>query len=711
MPNFVQLHSRVTSLVVRLTPSPEILYWGKSIMPLDEAAFDAMAATMDRGIGQARLDHDIPISLCPELGRGYFGRSGIEGHRVGQDWAPIFTVSGTENLQSSIELKNEVKISCRDEHAQLEIIILLSLHPTTGVLSHSITVTNLAEQAYQLNQLSITMPLPHRAQECMALHGRWSREFQPQRHTISHGGFHQENRRGRTSHEYFPGCLMGTPNFTDQLGEVWSFHLGWSGNHHWRADVKSDGRRLVQFGELLAAGEIALGQNQSYTTPILYCAYSESGMNGIRAVNHQFVRDEVLLFDSSKVRPVHLNTWEGIYFDHDPAYICEMATQAAAIGVERFIIDDGWFKGRNDDTSALGDWVLDTKKYPNGLTPVIDHVINLDMEFGIWVEPEMVNQESDLYRAHPEWLLATANYPVTTGRNQLVLNLQNPQCFDYLYEHLDNLLSNHQIRYVKWDMNREIVQASHLGRAAIHGQTKAMYRLFQKITTAHPLVEFESCSSGGARIDYQILHHTYRFWTSDCNDALERQTMQRYLSLFMPPEVMGAHIGPKQSHTTRRTHDIHWRGLTALTGHMGVELDPVKESEHEKQQFSHYIQLHKRFRHLLHTGETFYLDNNDQRRNVYGVHNPHEAVVLVAQLAMPDYALPEYILFDWLDSKANYRIELVDFPETSSALMKKQPQWLKENELVVSGDVLKRNGLSLPVLDPEAAMMLHLTRI
>ncbi len=709
MSNYAQLHSDVTSLVVRLTPVPEIMYWGKAIAPLDEKAFNALASTIDRGIGQARLDHDIPISLCPELGRGYFGRAGIEGHRTGQDWAPIFS-AGKLDLTGG-EQSNQLKIMCEDKVAQLKLVISLGLHPKTGVLSHSISVTNMGEQAYQLNQLSMTMPLPHRAKECMALHGRWSREFQPQRQTISHGGFHQENRRGRTSHEYFPGCMMGTPHFSDQQGEVWSFHLGWSGNHHWRADVKSDGRRLVQFGELLAAGEMTLEQHQSYTTPTLYCAYSEQGMNGIRAVNHQFVREEVLLFDSNKVRPVHLNTWEGIYFDHDPDYICDMATQAADIGVERFIIDDGWFKDRNDDTSALGDWILDTKKYPNGLKPVIDHVNGLGMEFGIWVEPEMVNEESDLFRFHPEWLLATDDYHVTTGRNQLVLNLQIPACFDYLYQHLDQLLSQNCIRYVKWDMNREIVQASHLGCAAIHGQTQAMYRLFEKITTAHPLVEFESCASGGGRIDYQMLDYTYRFWTSDCNDALERQTMQRYLSLFMPPEVMGSHIGPKESHTTRRIHDIHWRGLTALTGHMGVELDPVKESDEEKKQFAHYIALHKRFRHLLHSGNTFYVDNNDERRHVYGVQNSQEAVVLVAQLSMPDYALPEYTLFDWVDDEALYRIEVVDFPKTSAALMKKQPKWVSESDLTVSGETLKQIGLSLPLLDPEAAMMLHLTRV
>ena len=234
-----------------------------------------------------------------------------------------------------------------------------------------------------------------------------------------------------------------------------------------------------------------------------------------------------------------------------------------------FIIDDGWFEGRNDDTSSLGDWSLDRSKYPDGLEPVIDHVNQQGMEFGIWIEPEMVNEDSNLYRLHPEWVLTTKGYPTPKGRNQWVLNLQNQECFDYLYGCFDQLLSTYNIGYIKWDMNREIVQPTHDEKSAVHGQTHALYRLLDKLVLAHPKVEFESCSSGGGRIDYEILQRTCRFWASDCNDALERQTIQKNMSVFFPPEVMGAHIGPQDSHTTRRHHNINLRGVTALFGHMG----------------------------------------------------------------------------------------------------------------------------------------------
>ncbi|WP_405055144.1 alpha-galactosidase [Vibrio sp. SG41-7] len=705
MSSFIQLHSDVVSIVIKLSSAPEIVYWGAQLGCLSDTQLEHIASVTSRAVPQARLDHDVPVSLCPEIGRGTYGSPGLEGHHFGRHSTPIF------EYHSHTQTDNQVAIRCIDDIAKLELLISLSMDSKTGVVRKSIQLTNNNESAYQLNKLVLTLPLPYHAKELESYTGRWSREFQPQRAQLEHGVFTQENRRGRTSHEYFPGCLIGSHAFSEEKGEVWGFHLAWSGNHSWRAEAKSDGRRFVQAGELLFAGEIELAQGESYTTPELYASYSQKGINGLRKANHSYVREHLLKFDVSKPRPVHLNSWEGIYFEHDPEYICEMATQAAQIGVERFIIDDGWFKGRDHDKAALGDWVFDRNKYPNGLTPVIEHVNKLGMEFGIWVEPEMFNPDSDLFRTHPDWLLAAGGYPTPMGRYQYVLNLQNQDCFGYLYKCLDELLSENNIGYVKWDMNRELVQATHNDRAAVHGQTKAVYRLLDKLVAAHPEVEIESCSSGGGRIDYEILKRTYRFWTSDCNDALERQTIQKNMGIFFPPEVMGAHIGPQHSHTTRRQHDINLRGITALAGHMGVELDPVKENEEEKQAFAKYIALHKQYRHLLHSGDSFYLDNNDKTRHAYGVYNAREALLTVSQLAMPDYMLPEPVRLSIFDPDSEYKIKLVEYPKTSAGLMKVMPDWVEQGEVVISGAILKQVGITLPVLDPEACLLIHMEKI
>ncbi|WP_407702335.1 alpha-galactosidase [Vibrio algarum] len=700
----IHLFSANTSVVILSKSAPQILYWGEKLNHFDET----VALITERAVSQARLDIDIPVTLCPENGRGLFSTAGIEGFRISADgrnldWAPVFETTEVEFDDTS------ASFTCIDDIAKLELKIALYLD-TSGVLRKSLSVKNLAVEPYHLSRLVNTLPLPHRANEVMSFHGRWSREFQTQRVSLEHGAFSQDNRRGRTSHEYFPGMMVGSSGFSEQTGEVWGFHLAWSGNNHVRCETKSDGRRFAQMGELLLAGETSLKNGESYSTPELYACYSDKGLNGIRTQFHRLVRSEILNFPNKALRPVHLNTWEGIYFEHDPDYIKQMATEAAKIGVERFIIDDGWFIGRDGERAALGDWFLDKKKYPDGLEPVIEHVNQLDMEFGLWVEPEMVNPDSNLFRKHPEWMLGIDGYDQPSGRYQYLLDLQNSDCFTYLFNCLDALLTDYNIGYFKWDMNRELVQPGHEGAPAVRGQTLAYYRLIDELSKKHPKVEIESCSSGGGRIDFEVLKRTHRFWTSDCNDALERQTIQKGMSYFFPPEVMGAHIGPYESHTTRRRHDINLRGITALGGHMGVELDPVKESDEEKSRFAHYIELHKRFRSLLHSGEVFYLDSNDTTRNVYGVKNPDEMLLTVCQLAMPDFASAEPIRFGYLDAEKMYQVEVVDFPAASRKLMKVNPSWM-DNSSIFSGELLNKVGLTMPIQDPETAMLISIKAV
>ncbi len=697
MTQIVHLTGRTTSLVIKTGQMPEIIHWGSKLSYVSED----LASATQRPISQARLDADIPLTLCPETGRGLFSAPGIEGHRQGKHWAPVFTLS-EQNVTA-----NTVSFSAVDSIAQLRLDMELAIDTESDILQSRMTVVNTGGSDYILNKLTNTLPLPTYATELMHFYGSWIREFHTERKDLIHGSFIQENRRGRTSHENFPGAMVGRKGFSEQTGEVWGFHLGWSGNHQLRVDAKSDGRRFIQAGELLLPGEVILEPGASYTTPWLYGTHSSEGLNGICARFHQFVRTQIIKFPESKPRPVHLNTWEGIYFDHDPAYIMKMAEGAAEMGVERFIIDDGWFIGRNHERAALGDWYLDEVKYPDGLEPVIARVNELGMEFGLWVEPEMINKDSVLYQQHPDWLLQLDGYDQPTGRWQYVLDLQNSDCFNYLYERLDGLLSRYNISYLKWDMNRELVQPGHEGRPAVHGQTQAFYRLIDSLRVKHPMVEIESCSSGGGRIDYEVLRRTHRFWASDCNDALERQTIQRGMGYFFPPEVMGAHIGPEESHSTKRRHHINMRGLTALFGHMGVELDPVRESGEQVQGMANYIALHKRFRHLIHSGTGFRLDCTDANRHVYGVASNDEQLVAICQLAMGSHTLPEPVRFTGLEPCRNYRISAVDVASGSFQLMKQKPAWI-DSGLELSGAELMHVGLSMPLLDPESMMLVHL---
>lgn len=552
-PMYRRLTSPHSDLIIKTHPYAEIVWWGSTLKHFSPDD----CISLERPVANGRLDTDTPLTLMAENGAGLFGSPGLEGHRNGLDASPVFRTISVVQAGESLTLTSE------DAVAGLRMVSELVL-TSSGVLKMRHALTNLREGDWQVNRFAITLPVAERAEEVMAFHGRWTREFQPHRVRLTHDGFVLENRRGRTSHEHFPALIAGAPGFSEQQGEVWAVHLGWSGNHRMKCEVKTDGRRYLQAEALWMPGEKALKKDETVYTPWLYASYSPEGLNGMSQQYHRFLRDEIIRFPEQKPRPVHLNTWEGIYFDHDPNYIMQMAGRAAALGVERFIIDDGWFKGRNDDHAALGDWYLDEQKYPDGLMPVINHVKSLGMEFGIWVEPEMINPDSDLFRRHPDWVLSMPGYTQPTGRHQYVLNLNIPEAFAYIYERCLWLLGEHPVDYVKWDMNRELVQAGHEGRAAADAQTRQFYRLLDLLRERFPRVEFESCASGGGRIDFEVLTRTHRFWASDNNDALERCTIQRGMSYFFPPEVMGAHIGHHRCHATFRQHSIAFRGLTAL---------------------------------------------------------------------------------------------------------------------------------------------------
>ena len=692
-------------IILRTQPYAELCYFGKRLQKINTDAIDMLIPA----VPNSRIDVDVPFTLCPEEGVGNFSTPGLEGHRNGKHWSPIFVT------QKVTKKKNDITIIGEDNIAQLRLTSKLILDET-GVLQCQNSLTNLGDEPYQVNRLSVTLPIPERALELMAFSGRWIKEFFPHRTKIQHCGYLQENRRGRTSHEYFPGMIVGTEGFKEQTGEVWGVHLGWSGNHRFQVAVKSNGKRFIQAEALYLAGEVSLAKGETLSTPWLYATYSDEGLNKMSQHFHQFLRKNIIHFASDKPRPVHLNTWEGIFFDHNPDYIMKMATKAAQMGVERFIIDDGWFGKRDDDYQALGDWYLDKRKYPNGLEPVIEHVKKQGMEFGIWVEPEMISKNSDLYRAHPDWLLELPGYNQPEGRHQYLLDLQNPAVFNYLLERLTWLLGSYDIDYIKWDMNREIVQAGHEGQPAVVGQTNAVYRLMDILQQKYPNVEIESCSSGGGRIDFEVLKRTQRFWASDSNDALDRQIIQRGMSYFFPPEVMGAHIGGKTCHTTYRELDMNLRGLTALFGHMGVELDPVKESTEEQKGFTHYIRLHKQLRPLLHSGNSVRLDVDDSAAmQSYGVvsQDKKEAVFVIAQLALPTYALSGNLRLTGLLTDKEYSIEILDLPnhidpQVNGHTMKSFPKWMT-TDTTLSGDWLMNIGLPLPVLDPATAMLIKIT--
>lgn len=697
---FAALHSATTTLVVTDDDDvPRVLHWGARLGgDLDVASW--VAAT-DHPVPQGGLDRVVPLSLLPERARGWAAYGGISGHRAdGRGWAPILRRVASSATPTAYTWTG------RDERAGLTATLTLTLDEH-GVLAVDSSLTNDGSDVYTLDSFATALPLPARASEAMTLTGRWTKEMQPQRHALGTTALVREGRRGKTSFESSPTLAVGTPAFGEQSGEVWLAHLAWSGNHRMHVETLSDARRFVSLSELLLPGEVRLEPGGTYAAPTVLASWSGTGLTDASQQFHRHVRARAR--HPRTPRKVLLNTWEAVYFNHDVAELQRLADAAAAVGVERFVLDDGWFRGRDDDTSSLGDWYVDERKYPDGLGALADHVVGLGLEFGLWVEPEMVNPDSDLYRAHPEWALGIDGHELVLGRNQLVLDLGREEVSAYLLERLDSLLGEHPIGYLKWDMNRDLVAAGHLGGAAgVRRQTLALYALLDELRRRHPGVEIESCSSGGGRVDLGIAARTDRFWASDCNDAVERQRIQRSFTYLLPPELMGAHVGGAWSHTTTRTQTLPFRGATALFGHLGFEWNLLHASAEERAGIAAIIELHTRFRPLLHSGDVVRVDHPDSSALVHGVVAPdrREALFSYAQLETTDATIPVPARLVGLDPARRYRIERLVIPGANFDPGKHHPSWY-DAPVEIGGDVLTTVGLPIAVHVPESATLVH----
>ncbi len=701
MPQFVRLTSGSVDVVVDVsTGAPTIVHWGRHLG--ESADLDALASALDRPIARGTLDSVAPLSVVPEHGSGFTGRPGLFGRRGGgRAWAPRFATDA-----HSVDGRALV-VDASDHVARLRLVTTISLDDLLRVTA---TLTNTATKRYSLDALTLTLPIAQHFDELLTFDGRWSREFHQVRHDWRSGSHLVENRRGRTSHEDPPLLFAGERGFDEWAGEVHGVHVAWSGNHTLLADRLADGRRYIQGGELLHPGEVVLEPGESYTTPDVLGVHSGDGLTPATWQFHRSVRNR--RGRPTTPRPVLLNTWEAVYFDHDTEKLRALADVAADLGVERFVLDDGWFGSRRDDTKGLGEWWVSDEVYPDGLEPLIGHVTGLGMEFGIWVEPEMVNPDGDVFRQHPDWALDTDGYEPVLGRSQLVLDLAHPEAYAFVARHLDALLADHDISFVKWDMNRDHVQASGVdGAAGTHRQTLALYRLLDELRDAHPHVEFESCASGGARVDHEILRRTERLWTSDCNDGLERQTIQRGASMLIPPEMMGAHIGPPTSHTTGRTQTLSFRAATAMFGHLGVEWDVTRLTDAERDTVRAVIALHKEHRTLLHHGDAVRF-TTDPSSCAHGVHasDRSSAIVSFAQLTTAPSPTPSPLRVPGLDPEASYRVEHLPIPGETGGAARVQPAWMNDGA-TLTGRQLAVHGIQPPILHPESAVLFTLTRL
>lgn len=703
--DYLVLQGSRMSVVIETRPgeAPLWRYWGPR---LPDACRPVAPLRDGRAVPPSSMEFDQPLNVVPTFGVGWYGQSALLAHRSGRQFAQNFD-------HCRVEWKvpgKSVALHLDDSVARLRLELTLRLDES-DVLRLQSRLTNTGDDELDVQWLAAgTVPLPGCAKQVRSYFGQWAHEFQLQVDALGRALWRRENRRGRVSHDTFPGAVVTLPGATAHEGTVYGAHLAWSGNHCQTIEWLHDGQFQWQMGEWLAPGEVRLPPGAALASPEMLASCSVAGLNGLAANFHAAARG-ILCWPGGAMRPrpVHLNTWEAVYFDHDFDKLKTLADAAAEVGVERFVLDDGWFHGRHGDTAALGDWWPDEGKYPDGLMPLAQHVLGLGMEFGLWVEPEMVNPDSELFRMHPDWAMQLAGRPLLTMRNQLVLDLARPEVGDFLFARLDALLCEVPIRYLKWDMNRDLTVAGDAqGRPAYRRFVLALYALLDRVRSAHPGVEIESCASGGARIDFGVLARTHRIWTSDCNDALSRVGIQRGALQFLPPEIMGAHIGPVPAHTTGRTQSLDFRAAVALPGHLGIEADVRHLDAGQRESLKHWIALYKQLRGRLHKGYVWCGEVGDGVVwQAHGDETARDVLVFVYRLTPTNHRYTPSLRLPMLDKSCVYEIRRIDPTprEWTSSPLDEALRGASSGGQAVSahGAWLAQAGLALPRMLSESA--------
>jgi alpha-galactosidase len=685
---------------------PGVLHWGADLGPLSSAELQALRLAATPAVPHSSIDVPRWLTLAPGPDESWEGTPGLLLHRGGRGLYPRWSSAAV-----SVANPYRCDVTAEDPETALTWRMELDLG-AGGVLRVRQSVTNDADAALTVDAVCTLLPVPDVATELFDTTGRWCRERSPQRRPFAHGTTLRAARRGRTGHDATLVLAAGTPGFGFRSGEIWAVHVGWSGDHVHLAERLPEragqASAVIGGGELLGQGEIMLTAGQTYTTPWVSFVYSAAGLDGAATGVHRWLRARP--HHPRTPRPLTLNTWEGVYFDHDLPRLLRLADLAAKVGAERFVLDDGWFTHRRNDAAGLGDWTVDPQVWPNGLAPLFDHVRALGMQPGLWVEPEMVNPDSDLARAHPDWLLTPPGRAPAPWRHQYALDLSRPEAYDYLLGGLSAVITAERTEYLKWDHNRDVIAAlTHDGHAGVHRQTVALYRLLDELRSRHPGLEIESCASGGARVDLGILEHTDRVWASDTNDPLERQRLQRWTLQLIPPELMGAHVGPAVSHTTGRHATLRFRCVTALFGHAGMELDLAALDDAELDVLAQWAAVYKQHRGLIHSGEVVRADHPDPSRWVHGVVSGDQAEALFAVIQLDTSAedRPDRVRLPGLDPAASYRVSVVDeLSDPGHSVI--PPRWTAEGGgIELPGSVLAHTGLALPVLAPETGLLLR----
>jgi len=596
-----------------------------------------------------------------------------------------------EGLPSTyVESENEaetLEITLEDSVSYIKVVVAYTVYEQRNVITRTARIVNEGSSSIKLlRALSANVDFRDADFDFLHLSGAHVRERYVDRHALRTGMQSIESRRGASSHQQNPFIALLRKNATEDTGEVFAFNLVYSGNFVAQAEVDqfkntrvSLGINPFDFSWMLKAGE-------AFQCPEVVMVYSHQGLGDMSRTFHDLYRTRLCRGEfRDKERPILVNNWEATYFDFDADKIEEISTVGKELGIELFVLDDGWFGKRDDDKRSLGDWFVDQAKLPNGLGDLAESIRKMDMQFGLWFEPEMISVDSDLYRKHPEWCLHVPNYSRSESRNQLVLDLSRKDVCDALIKMVSDVLASAPINYVKWDMNRHMTEigstllSSDQQRETAHRYMLGLYRVMDKITSSFPHILFESCSGGGGRFDPGMLYYMPQTWTSDNTDAISRLKIQYGTSLVYPISAMGAHVSDVPNHQVHRYTSLDMRGDVAMSGNLGYELDLTKLTGEEKEIVKRQVSKYQEVRQLIQFGDFYRLlspfEGNETAWSFVNK-DKTEAMVFYFRVLAEANAPFESFKVRGLDSSKKYRIV-----ETNS---------------VYGGDELEYIGLSIP---------------
>ncbi|ELC8367955.1 alpha-galactosidase [Clostridium perfringens] len=707
--NFKTFHLRTknTSYVLKVMETGHLshLYWGRKLKAdnleyfFRRRGFGSFAADTDNISG---FQLELIPQECPTFGATDLRSPSLEfqyedgtsatdlrykSHRIYEGKQRL---SGLPAVYvESEEEATSLEITLVDSLKNLEVILTYNVFENFDAITRSLKIVNNSDEKINIERvLSTNVDFTTDEFDFIQLSGSWGRERHILRNPLRSGSQAIESRRGASSHAQNLFMALCSKDANEEYGDVYGFNLVYSGNFLANVEVDMYRNARAQIGINPFDFKWLLESKEEFQAPEVVLVYSSKGLNGMSQIYHNLYRKRLCRGNyRDKVRPILINNWEATYFDFNEVKIKEIAKEASNLGMELFVLDDGWFGNRNDDKSSLGDWFVNEEKLKGGLSKLAKDINNMGLEFGLWFEPEMISPISKLYEKHPNWCIHIPGRTRSQARSQLILDLSRKEVCDYIIESISKILESSNISYVKWDMNRNMTEVGSLGltserqRETAHRYILGLYRVMEEITSRFPNVLFESCSGGGGRFDPGILYYMPQTWTSDDTDAIERLKIQFGTSMVYPPISMGCHVSAVPNHQANRITPLEIRGVSAMAGNFGYELDITKLSEKEKEELKEQINLYKEIRETVQFGTLYRLKSPFNSNEVAWMmisEDKNEVVVsYVRQLALVN------------ESFSNLKL---------TALDKDSEYEIIGEDIVLSGDELMYIGLNIPEL-------------